>query len=274
MFLPAKLTDPALGFISPPRHFMRVDFLGTRGPTTAMASPAFMSMCRPAQRYDVAVFGFGFVNVVEAVSVQNRIAHLHLPLQHAGQVRLQRPSRRHQQRHHDRSKDRQGHQNDLGPRVNERLLDGGGGATEDLEDETEDVKETVEREGQTDAQNDTQHHRNHHDGEDFKQHETNDLVGRCLDGLQDGEFLLALAQHEGEEDEASGGHGGDAGHHELSERQPGVPEISPPLRSTSLWVLDQSTTDETRASAETCEASDSRASPSTLSTRTIQVVEL
>ena len=31
------------------------------------------------KRHDVAVLGFGFVDVVEAVSMQNRIAHLHSP---------------------------------------------------------------------------------------------------------------------------------------------------------------------------------------------------
>jgi hypothetical protein len=44
MFFPAKLTDPALGFISPPRHFIKVDFPDPEGPTTAIASPDFMLM--------------------------------------------------------------------------------------------------------------------------------------------------------------------------------------------------------------------------------------
>ena len=73
MFLPAKLTEPALGFIRPPRH-CEGGFSRTRRPTTAMASPAFMSDVEATQRHDVAVFGFGFVDVVEAVSMQNRIA--------------------------------------------------------------------------------------------------------------------------------------------------------------------------------------------------------
>ena len=47
MFLPARLTEPALGFMRPPRHFMSVDFPDPEGPTTAMASPDFMSMCSP-----------------------------------------------------------------------------------------------------------------------------------------------------------------------------------------------------------------------------------
>ncbi len=34
---------------------------------------------KTTQRHDVAVLGFGFVDVVEAVSMQNRIAHLHSP---------------------------------------------------------------------------------------------------------------------------------------------------------------------------------------------------
>ena len=47
MFFPARLTEPALGFINPPRHFMSVDLPDPEGPTTAIASPAFILMCSP-----------------------------------------------------------------------------------------------------------------------------------------------------------------------------------------------------------------------------------
>ena len=44
MFFPARLTEPALGFIKPPRHFIKVDLPDPEGPTTAIASPSFISM--------------------------------------------------------------------------------------------------------------------------------------------------------------------------------------------------------------------------------------
>ena len=47
MLRPSRRTEPALGFIRPPRHFMSVDFPEPEGPTTATASPLRMAMFRP-----------------------------------------------------------------------------------------------------------------------------------------------------------------------------------------------------------------------------------
>ncbi len=47
MFFPANDTEPALAFIRPPRHFIKVDLPEPDGPTTAIASPSFMSRCSP-----------------------------------------------------------------------------------------------------------------------------------------------------------------------------------------------------------------------------------
>ena len=68
-------------------------------------------------------------------------------------------------------------------------MDGGGGATEDLENESEDVKEPVERQRKANAEHDTECHRDHHNGENLEQHESDDLVGGRTNGLQDSEFL-------------------------------------------------------------------------------------
>ena len=47
MLFPSSVTEPALGFINPPRHFRSVDFPDPEGPTTATASPSFMLMYKP-----------------------------------------------------------------------------------------------------------------------------------------------------------------------------------------------------------------------------------
>ncbi len=47
IFLPASITEPELGFINPPRHFINVDLPEPEGPTTAIASPCLTSMWMP-----------------------------------------------------------------------------------------------------------------------------------------------------------------------------------------------------------------------------------
>ena len=45
--VPANSTDPADGFINPPRHLSSVDLPDPDGPTTATASPSRIETLRP-----------------------------------------------------------------------------------------------------------------------------------------------------------------------------------------------------------------------------------
>ena len=76
----ARQTDRAgAGFHEPAEALHEGGFTGTRRADDGDGLAGFHVDVKTTERYDVAVFGFGFVNVVEAVSMQNGIAHLHSP---------------------------------------------------------------------------------------------------------------------------------------------------------------------------------------------------
>ena len=118
ILVPPSSTEPALGFIRPPRHFSRVDFPEPEGPTTATASASSIEMLSPlrATTFPSSAFDSYMWYRELALSISLNSPSMSLTLQHRCQVRVQRPSGREKERDHHCCEDQSVDGYDLQPR--------------------------------------------------------------------------------------------------------------------------------------------------------------
>ena len=77
--LSTQTDGPGAGLHQPSKALHEGGFSGARGSDHGDGFPGLHVDVKASKSNDVAVFGFGFVDVVEAVGLQNGLGHLHSP---------------------------------------------------------------------------------------------------------------------------------------------------------------------------------------------------